>query len=192
MRLFLLLLLLIAGAAYLLIRWAGRGEVPATGLPAPAFELMDGAGRPQRLSDYAGRWLVLYFYPKDDTPGCTAEACALRDVHGEFGKRGVAVLGVSLDGTASHAAFAAKHRLPFPLLSDPEGRVARAYGALWDFGVVRFAKRHTYLVDPLGRLARVYRSVSPTTHAAELLADIDRPRLEGRPAGTNNQITPSP
>lgn len=173
---FLLPLLLLLGAAYLLVRWAGRGKAPVPGQPAPAFELLDGAGRPHRLSDHAGRWLVLYFYPRDDTPGCTAEACALRDAYSGFRERDVAVLGVSLDSGASHAAFTTKHRLPFPLLADTGGRVARTYGALWDFGLFRLAKRHTYLVDPAGRLARVYRSVTPSSHANQLLADIDRLR----------------
>ncbi len=186
----LLFLVVLAGAAYLAFRWAGRGEIPAVGGPAPAFELRDGEGRVHRLADHAGRWLVLYFYPKDETPGCTAQACNLRDGFAEFRRRDVALLGVSLDDSASHAAFARHHRLPFPLLSDPDGRVAGAYGALWALGPVRFAKRHTYLVDPRGRIARTFVSVTPGTHSADLLAEIERIGLEPRPTGTNNSDMP--
>jgi len=186
----LLLLMLSAGAAYLAFRWAGRGAPPTEGGPAPTFELRDAEGHAHRLADYAGRWLVLYFYPRDETPGCTAQACDLRDGFAEFQRRDVALLGVSLDDTGSHAAFAKHHRLPFPLLSDPGGHVARTYGALWALGPVRFAKRHTYLIDPRGRLARAMLSVTPGTHAADVLAEIDRIGLEPRPAGTNNPDMP--
>jgi peroxiredoxin Q/BCP len=184
------LLVLLAGAVYLAFRWAGRGEPPAVGDPAPTFELRDAEGRAHRLADYAGRWLALYFYPKDETPGCTAQACNLRDGFAEFQRRGVALLGVSLDDPASHAAFAARHRLPFPLLSDPDGHVAGAYGALWALGPFRFAKRHTYLIDPRGRIALALLSVTPGTHAADVLAEIDRIGLEPHPADTNNPDIP--
>lgn len=186
----LLLLMLSAGAAYLAFRRGGRGAPPALGGPAPAFELRDAEGRAHRLADYAGRWLVLYFYPRDETPGCTAQACNLRDGYEEFRRRDVALLGVSLDAPGSHAAFAEHHRLPFPLLSDPGGHVAGTYGALWALGPVRFARRHTYLIDPRGRIARILLSVTPGTHAADVLAEIDRIGLEPRPAGTNNSDMP--
>ncbi len=186
----LLFLLILAGAGFLLLRWAGRGEVPKTGQAAPDFRLADARGATHSLSDYAGHWLVLYFYPKDETPGCTTEACNLRDGIAEFRRRDVAVLGVSLDDAASHAAFAANHNLPFPLLSDADGKVAAAYGALWDFGLARFAKRQTYLIDAQGRVAGVFLSVSPGRHSSDLLAEIDRLRLEGRPAAANNQDVP--
>jgi len=186
----LLLLMLLAGAAYLAFRWAGRGEPPAPGASAPAFALRDAEGRVHRLADYAGNWLVLYFYPKDQTPGCTAQACNLRDGFEEFRRRDVALLGVSLDDPASHAAFAARHRLPVPVLSDPDGHVAGAYGALWALGPFRFARRHTYLIDPRGRIARALLSVTPGTHAADVLAEIDRIGLEPHPAGTNNSDMP--
>jgi peroxiredoxin Q/BCP len=186
----LLIILLLAGAGLLLARWAGRGEVPAMGEPAPGFALEDAGGRIHRLADYGGHWLVLYFYPKDETPGCTTQACNLRDSFAEFRRRGVAVLGISRDDGASHASFSRHHALPFPLLSDPEGTVARSYGALWDFLLVRFAKRHTYLIDPQGRITRAFLSISPSTHAADLLAEIDRIGLEARPAPANNQDKP--
>lgn len=183
----LLILLILAGAGYLLLRWAGRGEALRVGQPAPAFELADAKGAMRGLPDYAGQWLVLYFYPKDETPGCTTEACNLRDGFDEFRRRNVALIGISVDDMASHAAFAQNHGLPFPLLSDPDGKAAAAYGALWDFGLARFAKRQTYLIDPQGRVAKVFLSVSPGRHSSDLLAEIDRLRLEGRPSATNNQ-----
>jgi len=186
----LLILAALAGATFLAVRWAGRGEPPATGSAAPAFELRDAEGRFHRLEDAAGRWLVLYFYPRDATPGCTAEACGLRDASAEFRRRDVVLLGVSLDDAASHAAFAQSHALPFPLLSDRDGAVARAYGALWDFGLARFAKRHTYLIDARGRIARVFDDVSPATHASELLEEIDRLGLEAARTATNNSDIP--
>lgn len=148
------------------------------------------SGREHRLADYAGRWLVLYFYPKDETPGCTAQACNLRDGFEEFRRRDVALLGVSLDDAASHAAFAKYHRLPFPLLSDRDGVVAGAYGALWALGPIRFAKRHTYLIDPRGRVVWMLLSVNPASHTADLLTQIDRIKLEPDPAGTNNPDIP--
>jgi len=186
----LLILAALAGAAFLAVRWAGRGEPPDPGAAAPAFALRDAEGRIHRLEDAAGRWLVLYFYPKDATPGCTAEACSLRDAFAGFRRRDVILLGVSLDDAASHASFAQRHALPFPLLSDRDGAVARAYGALWDFGLTRFAKRHTYLIDARGRIARVFDDVSPATHAADLLAEIDRFGLEAARTATNNSDIP--
>ncbi len=154
-----------------LVRPRGGG-LPREGQLAPDFRLSDGEGVWRSLADYRGRWLVLYFYPRDHTPGCTREACALRDAHAGFAALEVAVLGVSLDSPERHAAFARRHGLPFPLLSDGEGRVARAYGALADWGVLRFARRYSFLIDPQGRMARVYTRVKPVRHAGELLADL--------------------
>ncbi len=136
---------------------------------APGFDLTDQQGRQHRLADYRGQWLVLYFYPKDDTPGCTKEACSLRDEFAAFRQLDVAVLGVSLDDTASHEAFAKKYRLPFPLLSDSGGKVAKAYGSLGGFGPIRYAKRHTFIIGPDGRIAQVWRKVDPGAHSGELL-----------------------
>jgi peroxiredoxin Q/BCP len=136
---------------------------------APDFSLADQQGKLHRLDDYRGQWLVLYFYPKDDTPGCTKEACSLRDEFAAFRNLDVAVLGVSLDDTESHEAFARKYHLPFPLLSDNEGKVAKAYGSLGGFGPIRYAKRHTFIIDPDGRIARVWRKVKPSEHSSQLL-----------------------
>lgn len=139
---------------------------------APAFELIDQNRKAQRLDDYRGRWVVLYFYPKDDTPGCTTEACAFRDGYLVLQSMGAQVLGISLDDTASHAAFAAKYHLPFPLLADGGGKVAKTYGVLWKLGPIEFAKRQTFLIDPEGRIARHYPSVQAERHAQQLVADL--------------------
>ena len=151
--------------------WTAAAQAGAAteGAAAPAFALQDQYGQVQRLADYRGRWVVLYFYPKDDTPGCTAEACAFRDGYLEIKALGAEVLGVSLDDSGSHAAFAGKYHLPFPLLADPQGEVSRAYGVLWKLGPLRFSKRQTFLIDPQGRIARHYRSVRAEGHAQEVV-----------------------
>ncbi|HEX3274847.1 MAG TPA: peroxiredoxin [Gemmatimonadales bacterium] len=134
------------------------------GSPAPAFTLTDGEGRPVSLTDFAGRQLVLYFYPKDDTPGCTKEACGFRDAWRELQDLGVAVLGVSADDAASHARFASKYRLPFPLLSDPDHRVMTAYGAYGEktmYGVKKVGViRSTVWIGPDGRLRHHWARVA--------------------------------
>lgn len=145
---------------------------PAVGAPAPEFELPDQNGRARSLTELRGQWVVLYFYPKDDTTGCTREACALRDRFVAFREAGVQVIGVSLDRVKSHERFARKHALPFPILSDRGGWVALAYGVRGGIGPLKYAKRVTFLIDPQGRIARVYRKVKPAAHADELLADV--------------------
>jgi|SRR5262245_5347851 len=144
------------------------------GRKAPAFSLKDQAGKTHSLKDYAGRSLVVYFYPKDDTPGCTKEACAFRDIQPDFKKSKVAVLGISVLDTASKARFAKKHGLNFPLLADPEHEVADRYGA-WRkksmygktyMGVARM----TYMIAPDGKVAHRWDDVKVDGHAAEVLA----------------------
>lgn len=142
------------------------------GEPAPTFVLPDASGKPRDMQEFRGEWLLLYFYPKDDTPGCTKEACAFRDGYLELRQRGVQVVGISLDDTASHRAFAEKYKLPFPLLSDVEGKVAKQYDAIWSLGPMRFAKRHSFLIDNEGKLAKIYRSVDPDTHYKQVLSDL--------------------
>jgi peroxiredoxin Q/BCP len=139
------------------------------GTAAPDFSLPDQQGRARRLSDFQGRWLVLYFYPKDDTPGCTREACRFRDDYPALRRLGVELLGVSVDSPESHMNFSIKYSLPFPLLADAKGKVARQYGALWSLGPIRFARRQTFLIDPLGRIARIFRKVDPDGHSREVL-----------------------
>jgi len=140
---------------------------------APAFTLGDQNGKTHSLADYRGHWLVLYFYPKDDTPGCTTEACRFRDEYQVYLHRGVTVLGVSIDSRESHERFAKKYDLPFPLLADTDGTVAKEYGAYWSFWPLRFARRYTFLIDPQGRIARTYYKVSPKQHSAQLIADLE-------------------
>ncbi|HET8531326.1 MAG TPA: thioredoxin-dependent thiol peroxidase [Methylomirabilota bacterium] len=147
------------------------------GRKAPAFALPDQDGETHRLRDYAGRPLILYFYPKDDTPGCTREACAFRDALPQFKKGRAAVLGVSVLDTASKARFARKHELNFPLLADPDHAVADKYGA-WQkkslygrtyMGVARM----TYLIGPDAKVVRRWDSVKVDRHAAEVLQAVD-------------------
>ena len=140
---------------------------------APSFELLDQHSKLHKLADYQGKWLVLYFYPKDDTPGCTTEACEFRDDVFILKRMGVALLGVSTDDVQSHREFAEKYHLPFSLLSDAEGKVARQYGSLRDFGPVRLAKRNTFIIDPNGRIARIYRNVQPKDHSDQVIADLE-------------------
>jgi peroxiredoxin Q/BCP len=149
-----------------------RADAVDRGSTAPAFDLLDQNSNRHTLSDYSGQWLVLYFYPKNDTPGCTTQACEFRDDIFILKQMGVAVVGVSLDDVGSHKEFAEKYSLPFPLLSDAEGEVARRYGALTSFGPVKFAKRQTFIIAPDGEIAKVYRNVRPKEHSDEVIADL--------------------
>jgi len=139
---------------------------------APDFELIDQYRKAHSLSDYAGKWVVLYFYPKDDTPGCTTEACNFRDDIFKIRALNAEVMGVSLDSAESHASFAEKHGLPFPLLSDADKEVTKKYGCLMSIGPVKYAKRHTFIINPEGKLAKIYRNVKPKQHSAEVIADL--------------------
>ncbi len=144
------------------------------GTAAPDFELTSDAGEPVRLSALRGRPVVLYFYPKDDTPGCTKQACGLRDVYGEIEERGAIVLGVSPDTEASHVKFKSKYGLPFTLLADPEHEVAELYG-VWvektSFGrTSKGIKRSTFVIDADGKIASAMIGVSPDGHAEKVLA----------------------
>lgn len=153
-------------------------EPPDVGAPAPAFELPDQTGATRRLADYRDRWLVLYFYPRDDTPGCTKQACSFRDDIARLRAADAEVVGVSVDSVESHAEFAAKHTLPFPLLADTEGTLADAYGALRTLGPIRMARRHTFLIDPQGRIAARFLDVDAERNSAQVLAalaDLQKP-----------------
>jgi peroxiredoxin Q/BCP len=144
------------------------------GKPAPDFELATDSGEKVKLSDYRGKPVVLYFYPKDDTPGCTTQACGIRDIYGEIEQRGAVVLGVSPDDEASHVRFKDKYSLPFTLLADPEHAVAEDYG-VWveknSYGQKRMGvERSTFLIDSEGNVTKVMRRVKPDTHADDVLA----------------------
>ena len=143
------------------------------GMKAPDFTLPDKDGTPVSLSDFAGKKVVLYFYPKDNTPGCTRQACAFAAAYGEFERLGVNVIGVSKDSAASHRKFADKHSLPFLLLSDPELTAIQAYG-VWQekklYGKVSMGVvRTTYIIDENGVIEKVMPKVKPDTNAAEIL-----------------------
>jgi peroxiredoxin Q/BCP len=146
------------------------------GRKAPSFSLLDQAGVTHTLKQYQGLWTLLYFYPKDDTPGCTKEACMIADVYKDFKRMKVQVLGVSKDSPKSHQKFAEKYQLPFTLLSDPTMAMMDTYGALVMkkmYGKeVRGTNRITYLINPAGKIAKVYEAVDPATHALELLKDL--------------------
>ena len=144
------------------------------GMKAPDFTLQDKDGRAVSLSDFLGKRVVLYFYPKDNTPGCTRQACAFAGVYEEFQKKGVEVIGISRDSVSSHVRFAEKHNLPFVLLSDPDLSAIRAYG-VWQekklYGKVSMGVvRSTYLIDEQGVIEKVMPKVKPDTNAAEILA----------------------
>lgn len=140
---------------------------------APDFTLMDENGNSHSLTDFAGQWLVLYFYPKDDTPGCTTEACSLRDARDELTDLGAQVVGVSKDKASAHEKFKTKYNLNFTLLSDPEGEVIDAYGA---WGKKMFGKegilRKTFLIDPNGQVVKVYGRVTPLGHGNQVVAEL--------------------
>jgi thioredoxin-dependent peroxiredoxin len=149
---------------------------PVVGSMAPEFTLPSQEGSEVRLNSYRGKWVLLYFYPKDQTPGCTREAHNFQADQAKYVERNAVVLGVSVDSIDSHKKFCAKEGLNFKLLSDREGRVAKAYGSLTNLGIVRFARRHTFIIDPAGKIARVYTSVDPARHSAEVLAGLDELR----------------
>jgi len=144
------------------------------GQMAPKFSLTDQHQQVRHLDDYHGKWVVLYFYPKDDTPGCTKEACSFRDNINAIISQQAVILGVSVDSVSDHQAFADKFKLPFSLLADPKGQVAAQYDALLNLGIIRFAKRHSFIIDPKGRIAKIYRNVDPQSHVAEILKDLNQ------------------
>jgi thioredoxin-dependent peroxiredoxin len=146
-------------------------DLPQQGQPLPEIDLTAEDGSRLGRDDLAGQRTVLYFYPKDDTPGCTKEACAFRDRIGDYGEAGIKVYGVSLDSPESHREFREKYNLNFPLLTDEDGRAAEALGVLRENGAA--ANRVTFLLAPDGNVAKVYPEVSPETHADEILADAE-------------------
>jgi thioredoxin-dependent peroxiredoxin len=143
------------------------------GIKAPDFSLPDQDGKMHKLSDYKGKPVVLFFYPKDDTPGCTKEACSFRDHFAEFKKAGIEVLGVSVDSAESHEKFAVKYHLPFTLLSDTDKKVVTEYG-VW-VEKINYGKKYwgtartTFLIDKNGNIVHVFEQVKPDEHAAEVL-----------------------
>lgn len=145
---------------------------PQPGQPAPDFRLQDQNGHWRTPADYRGHWLVMYFYPKDFTPGCTTEVCTFRDDIAKLRQAGAEVIGVSLDDVESHAKFAEKYRVPFPLLADSEHKVSKAYGVLASTVGFHYARRTTFLIDPQGKVAKVYEDVDPEKNSAQVLGDL--------------------
>ena len=157
-------------AALAAIGLAASGAELAPGSTAPAFTALNEKGKLVSLADYAGKSLVvLYFYPKDETPGCTAEACSLRDGFVDIQKTGAIILGVSADDVKSHAAFQEHHQLPFQLLADPEAKIIEAYGVKMPLPLVKMAKRVTFIIDQKGIIRDIFRDVKPATHNLQVL-----------------------
>jgi peroxiredoxin Q/BCP len=159
--------------AVLLFRLVSRSATPAEGTNAPDFSLLSQEGASVSLKDYRGKWVVLYFYPKDQTPGCSREAHNFQVDQPKYAERNAVVLGVSVDSVDSHKKFCAKEGLNFKLLADTEHKVSDSYGSLTNLGLVKFAARHTFLIDPSGKIAKVYTSVDPVKHSQEVLAELD-------------------
>jgi peroxiredoxin Q/BCP len=155
---------------------------PQVGAEAPAFRLADQNGAWHSLSDYRGRWLVLYFYPKDNTPHCTTEACEFRDNIFAFRQLDAEIVGISLDDAASHKQFAQDNRLPFTLLADTGKTVAKSYGVLRNvLAIMEVANRETFVIDPQGRIAKHYPRVEAKGHSAEVLADLKALQAKAAP-----------
>lgn len=154
-------------------------DAPADGAAAPEFRLQDQKGQWHTLADHKGKWIVLYFYPKDDTPGCTTEACNFRDQVFKLREAGADVLGVSLDDVKSHAEFAEKYKLPFPLLADTNKDASKAYGVLTSTLGFSHAKRETFIINPKGMVAKHYEGVDPKVNAQQVLADLEN--LKAKP-----------
>lgn len=165
---------LIMFAALFVARAARAGELPEVGKPAPDFNLPDQNGKQHTLQEYRGKWLVLYFYPKDDTPGCTQEACAFRDDLKQISELGAQVVGVSVDDSNSHAEFAKKYHLPFPLLADKTTETAERYGSLMNLFLIKVARRYTFLIDPQSNVRKVYLSVETSRHSKEVIDDLQK------------------
>lgn len=164
---------IMSAAALLSIGASSLAEQVQMGDPAPDFELKDQSGQLHSIEDYRGKWVALYFYPKDDTPGCTTEACEFRDNIFAFKNLNCQILGVSLDDVDSHKEFAEKYSLPFPLLADTAGTTADAYGVKSKYMGMSVAKRQTFLIDPDGNVAKHYAKVDPASHSKQVLADLE-------------------
>ena len=168
-----LLLAVVLVLIVLVPRLMSHSAAPAEGSNAPDFSLPSQEGSSVSLRDYRGKWVVLYFYPKDQTPGCSREAHNFQVDQPKYAERNAVVLGVSLDSVDSHKKFCAKEGLNFKLLADTDHKVTGSYGSLTNLGLVKFAARHTFLIDPAGKVAKAYSSVDPVKHSNEVLAELD-------------------
>ena len=170
--------ILSAAALFALGSSVSLAEQVGVGDPAPDFELVDQDGQLHSIEDYRGKWVALYFYPKDGTPGCTTEACEFRDNIFAFRNMDCQILGVSLDDAESHKSFSEKHGLPFPLLADTKGSAADAYGVKAEKMGMTVARRQTFLIDPEGNIAKHYAEVNPESHSQEVLADLEKFKID--------------
>ncbi len=169
--LIILLVLVIVGG--LAARFAFAGSPPQVGAAAPEFTLPSQDGQQVSLKEYSGKWVVLYFYPKDFTSGCTIEAHNFQRDQEQYAKKNAVVLGVSVDSVDSHKKFCTKEGLNFKLLADTDHKVSDEYGSLMNLGITQIAKRNTFIIDPVGKIARVYTGVDPNKHSQEVLAALD-------------------
>jgi len=150
--------------------WSLPAEVPAAGTAAPTFKLVTNEGKQASLSNYRGKWVVLYFYPKDFTGGCTLEAHNFQRDLAKYKKLNAVILGVSVDTAESHKSFCAKEGLNFKLLSDADARVSEQYGSVMDYNGTKLSARNTFIIDPKGKIAKVFVKVNPASHSEEVLA----------------------
>ena len=164
-------LALVVGIGYSWLNSA-RAAQPSEGQAAPDFRLQDQNGAWHTLDEYKGKWVALYFYPKAYTPGCSKDACEFRDNIFAFEEIGATILGVSIDAIKDQKKFAEKYSLPFPLLADIDGKTAEAYGVMNNLGIMKLAKRQSFLIGPDGKIAKHYDKVDPTAHSKEVLADL--------------------
>jgi thioredoxin-dependent peroxiredoxin len=169
-RMAMIFVLLVTGGT--LLAWAAPGAMPEVGQPAPDFTLPSQDGTDVSLKDFRGEWVVLYFYPKDMTPGCTIEAHNFQQDLSKYDQDNAVIIGVSVDSTSSHKEFCAKQGLTFKLLADPDKKVVEQYGSLRSMGDVKIANRNTFLIDPEGKIVKVWTGVSPQGHSAEVLAEL--------------------
>jgi len=176
---------LVAGACAAFAGATALADGPEVGAAAPAFKLQDQTGRWHTLEEYRGKWLVLYFYPKDKTPGCTTQACELRDNIFAFRKIGATIVGISVDDVASHKEFAEEHGLPFTILADPTKQTAKDYGVLvkW-MGTIEIAQRDTFIIDPAGHVAKHFVKVDPKGHSELVLKELEALQAKTPPAKT--------
>jgi peroxiredoxin Q/BCP len=196
MRLVVILIALVAAGllAVVLRPRTARAEIPKPGDLAPDFSTDAVVGDqtvPIRLDDYHGRPVVLYFYPKDGTPGCTKEACAFRDGYSKLARWGIAVLGCSIDTADAHRAFAKKYSLPFPLLLDPEKKIARSYGVDNGIPILGLDSRTTFVIGKDGRIVKVYPKVDPAIHATQIIEDLGADKEPPVPAAASPSPSPA-
>jgi peroxiredoxin Q/BCP len=173
-----LVLAVLLGAAYNALR--ASDKAPAVGGAAPDFTLMSQEGKPVNLHDFRGKWVVLYFYPKDFTSGCTTEAHNFQRDLAQYEQKGVAIVGVSVDSFESHQKFCTKEGLNFKLLADPDHKVSGEYGSIMNLGVKKLSSRHTFIINADGVIVKEYMDVNPGKHSEEVLADLTQ--LQQTPA----------